>query len=306
MTDKHERENGMIKTTFASLALAGALLSGAAFAQDTTLPKIEKDQALHDRLPEEIKSSGKMISVNNGSFPPYEIVTGTELSGASADMTEALGQLLGIEIGHATVGGLPARLAGINSGRYQFAFGPVGDFKSREEANDFVDWVQEFVVFAVQKGNPQGITSLDTACGRRIAVMAGGSAERVIQKQSEVCQSEGKEPVEVQSFTDQPSSILAVRSKRSDAFFSSQAPLTYFVEQANGQLELTGTGQKNGFSDLYQGAVVPKGSPLAEVLRDGVQKLMDNGAYAAIMKKWGLEGNMIDKPGINLGGTLPQ
>lgn len=306
MTDKHERENGMIKTTFASLALAGALLSGAAFAQDTTLPKIEKDQALHDRLPEEIKSSGKMISVNNGSFPPYEIVTGTELSGASADMTEALGQLLGIEIGHATVGGLPARLAGINSGRYQFAFGPVGDFKSREEANDFVDWVQEFVVFAVQKGNPQGITSLDTACGRRIAVMAGGSAERVIQKQSEVCQSEGKEPVEVQSFTDQPSSILAVRSKRSDAFFSSQAPLTYFVEQANGQLELTGTGQNNGFSDLYQGAVVPKGSPLAEVLRDGVQKLMDNGAYAAIMKKWGLEGNMIDKPGINLGGTLPQ
>lgn len=228
------------------------------------------------------------------------------MTGASADLTDALGQVLGVKIEHASVSGLPALLAGVSSGRYQFAFGPVGDFKSREEANDFVDWVQEFVVFAVQKGNPKGIISLDTACGQRIAVMAGGSAEKVIQAQSEKCKADGKGAVEIQSFTDQPSSILAVRSKRSDAFFSSQAPLTYFVTQANGQLELTGVGQKNGFEALYQGAVVPKGSPLGPVLRDAIKLLIDNGTYAAIMKKWGLENNMIKEPGINLGGMLPK
>jgi polar amino acid transport system substrate-binding protein len=247
-----------------------------------------------------------MISVNNGSFPPYEIVTGTELTGASADLTDALGQLLGVKIEHATVGGLPALLAGVNSGRYQFAFGPVGDYKDREAANDFVDWVQEYVVFAALKGNPKGITSLDTACGQRISVMAGGSAERVIKVQSDKCKADGKEPVEVQSYTDQPASILAVRSKRADAFFSSQAPLTYFVSQANGQLELTGVGQKNGFEDIFQGAVVPKGSPLGPLFVDAFKVLMDNGTYGAIMKKWGLENNMIKQPGINLGGQLPK
>lgn len=289
----------------ACLAVASVMISGIAVAQESPV-KLPVNDALHAKLPENIRSAGKMISVNNGSFPPYEIVTGTEMTGASADLTDALGQILGVKIEHATVGGLPALLAGVNSGRYQFAFGPVGDFKSREEANDFVDWVQEFVVFAVQKGNPKGITSLDTACGRRIAVMAGGSAEKVIKVQAEKCKTDGKEPIEVQSFTDQPSSILAVRSKRSDAFFSSQAPLTYFVTQANGQLELTGVGQKNGFEDLYQGAVVPKGSSLAPVLRDAIKVLMDNGTYAAIMKKWGLENNMLKEPGINLGGTLPK
>ncbi|CAN7147807.1 ABC transporter substrate-binding protein [Mesorhizobium sp. LjNodule214] len=287
-----------------SFMLATVLLSGVAIAQE--VPKLAVDEALRAKLPENIRTAGSMISVNNGSFPPYEIVTGTEMTGASADLTDALGQVLGVKIEHATVGGLPALLAGINSGRYQFAFGPVGDFKSREEANDFVDWVQEFVVFAVQKGNPNGITSLDTACGQRIAVMAGGSAERVIQAQLEKCKTDGKKPVEIQSFTDQPSSILAVRSKRSDAFFSSQAPLTYFVSQAKGQLELAGVGQKNGFDNLYQGAVVPKGSPLGEVLRDGIKVLMANGTYAIIMKKWGLENNMIKEPGVNLGGTLPK
>ena len=289
-----------------SAAFAGLVLASPIRAQDATIPKQTVNEQLRARLPETIRAEGKMISVNNGSFPPYEIVTGTEMSGASDDLTEAIGQLLGVKIEHATVGGLPALLTGVNSGRYQFAFGPVGDFKSREEANDFVDWVQEFVVFAVQKGNPKGITSLDTACGNRVAVMAGGSAERVIQVQAEKCKADGKEPIVVQSYTDQPSSILSVRSKRAEAFFSSQAPLTYFVSQANGQLELTGVGQKNGFENLYQGAVVPKGSPLGPLLLDAIKVLMDNGTYATIMKKWGLENNMIKEPGINLGGTLPK
>ena len=288
------------------LALASLMISGSAFAEDASLPKLSVNADLRAKLPEALRTSGKMISVNNGSFPPYEIVTGTKLTGASADLTDAIGEILGVKIEHESVSGLPAILAGINSGRYQFAFGPIGDFKSREESNDFVDWVQEFVVFAVQRGNPKGITSLDTACGQRIAVMAGGSAEKVIQVQAEKCKTDGKSAIEVQSFTDQPSSILAVRSKRSDAFFSSQAPLTYFVSQANGQLVLTGVGQKNGFEDLYQGAVVPKGSPLGPVLKDAVKLLMDNGTYAAIMKKWGLENNMIKEPGLNLGGTLPK
>ncbi|MER8545423.1 ABC transporter substrate-binding protein [Mesorhizobium sp. M0684] len=285
-----------ISFIFASLV---TMLAQASFAQDIQKQSVNED--LRARLPEEIRTAGKITAVNNGSFPPYEIVTGTELSGATRDISDAIGQLLGVEIDHASVAGLPALLSGINAGRYQFAMGPVGDYPDRQKSNDFIDWVREYVVFAVEKGNPQGITSLDTACGKRIAVMSGGSAEKVIKQQAQKCTEGGKPAVEVQSFTDQPSSILAVRSKRSDAFFSSQAPLTYFVEQAKGQLELAGVGQANGFKDIYQGAVVKKGSPLGGVLLDAFKILMKNGTYAAVMKKWGLEENMIDAPGINQG-----
>ncbi|MER8367236.1 ABC transporter substrate-binding protein [Mesorhizobium sp. M0306] len=285
-----------ISFIFASLV---TMLAQASFAQDVQKQSVNED--LRARLPEEIRTAGKITAVNNGSFPPYEIVTGTELSGATKDISDAIGQLLGVEVDHASVAGLPALLSGINAGRYQFAMGPVGDYPDRQKSNDFVDWVREYVVFAVEKGNPQDITSLDTACGKRIAVMSGGSAEKVIKQQAQKCTEGGKPAVEVQSFTDQPSSILAVRSKRSDAFFSSQAPLTYFVEQAKGQLELAGVGQANGFKDIYQGAVVKKGSPLGGVLLDAFKILMKNGTYAAVMKKWGLEKNMIDAPGINQG-----
>ncbi|MEO3889002.1 ABC transporter substrate-binding protein [Nonomuraea sp. B5E05] len=261
-----------------------------------------KDQALYDRLPDKAKQAGKLVSVNNGSFPPYEIAgaDGRSLTGAAADMSEALGQLLGVKIEHVTVDGLPSSLTGIASGRYDFAIGPVGDFRDRQKSNDFVDWVKEFVVFAVLKGNPKKIGSLADTCGLRISVMAGGSAESVIKGQSQTCVKEGKPKISVQSYKDQPTSVLAVSSGRADAFFSSQAPLTYFVEQAGGKLELAGKGQSNGFDDLYQGAVVAKDSPLGDVLKDGIQKLMDNGTYDKIMDKWGTSDNKLDKAGVNL------
>jgi len=289
----------MRKTIRILASLTMALFADTAWSQ--ALQKQSLNGDLRARLPQEILDAGRMVAVNNGSFPPYEIVTGTELSGATKDISDAIGEILGITIEHASVAGLPALLSGINSGRYQFAMGPVGDYPDRQKANDFIDWAREYVVFAVEKGNPSNITSLDTSCGKRIAVMAGGSAEKVIKEQAEKCSAEGKPTVKVQSFTDQPSSILAVRSKRSDAFFSSQAPLTYFVQQANGELELSGIGQANGFKDIYQGAVVKKDSPLGGVLLDSFKILIDNGTYAQIMKKWGLENNMIDNPGINQG-----
>jgi polar amino acid transport system substrate-binding protein len=292
-----------IRKIVCATAVAMAMSQAPAFAQSTpaaAIPQQKANEDLRAKLPEEIKTTKKLVSVNSGSFPPYEIVTDTRtMTGASADMTDAIGQLLGVEIEHATVSGLSALLSGIKSGRYQFAMGPIGDFKSRQEANDFVDWVQEYVVFAVQKGNPKGIKSLEDACGARIAVQSGGSAEKVIKAQAEKCAADGKPKLEVQSYTDQPTSILSVRSKRADAFFSSQAPLTYFVQQSNGELELAGVGQKNGFDDLFQGAVVSKDSPLGPVLLGAIQELVKNGTYAQIMKKWGLENNMIPEPGIN-------
>jgi len=298
----------------ALVALAAATLTLTACTADpgsensaggTTATSSEqsKDQALHDQLPQNIKDSGKIVAVNTGSFPPYTIVGAdkTKIDGATGELADAIGQILGVTIEHETIDGLASVLSGMEAGRYDLDLGPVGDFPERQQQATFVDWVQEHVVFAVQKGNPKKIDGLETACGTRVAVQAAGSAEKVIKEQSNKCVADGKPAIDVQSYKDQPSSILAVQSDRADAFFSSQAPLTYFVQQSGGKLELTGVGQSNGFNDLFQGAVVPKDSPLADVLLKAIEQLHENGTYDAIMDKWGLEGNKLDKPGINLG-----
>lgn len=286
---------------FLPCALA-AFLSGQAIAHaESDIPVQQVDQELRTKLPKAILDSGHVVVVNTGSFPPYEIVSDNrELSGASADMGHALGQLLGIEFKHETVVGVSSVIIGLKSGRYHFGMGPVGDYPERQVSNDFVDYIREQVAFAVPHGNPNKIVDLASTCGFRIAVMAGGSAEKVAKQQVETCKKEGKPVLTVQSFGDQPTSLLAVRSRRSDAYFSSLAPLTYFVKQTNGALEIAGVNQYNGFADIYQGAILPKGSPLAPILLEALQKLYANGTYELIMRKWGLESNMLKTPGINL------
>ncbi len=261
------------------------------------------DQSLQDKLPQKIKDAKQIVAVNTGSFPPYTIVGADEskIDGASGDFAVAIGQILGVTVKHETIDGLASVLSGMQAQRYDLDLGPVGDFPERQQQATFVDWVKEYVVFAVLKGNPKHIDGLDATCGTRIAVQAAGSAEKVIKEQSQKCVSEGKPAVDVQSYKDQPSSILAVQSNRADAFFSSQAPLTYFVDQSKGALELAGEGKPNGFNDLFQGAVVPKGSPLADVLLAAFKTLHENGTYDAIMKKWKLDANVLQTPGINMG-----
>lgn len=265
------------------------------------IQKQEVSEELRNQLPEDILEAGSITSVNTGSFPPYTIVDGeNKVTGASADLAEALGQMLDVQIKHKTIDGLASVLTGMEAGRYDLSIGPTGDFPERQAQATFIDWVQEYVVFAVPKGNPHEIDGLETTCGTKVAVQAGGSAEAVIKEQASKCESDGKEKLEVQSYKDQPSAILSVQSGRADAFFSSRAPLTYFVNESDGKLELVGTESQNGFDDLYQGIMVPKDSELTDVILECLKELHENGTYDAIMDKWDLDGNKLDTPGINL------
>lgn len=66
----------MKTTTKLGLALAALLAPLAAQAEQA----MNKD--LNARLPEAIRSAGKMTDVNSGSFPPYQFVEGTNLTGS--------------------------------------------------------------------------------------------------------------------------------------------------------------------------------------------------------------------------------
>lgn len=289
-----------IRFTKAALsALVLSTLSFGAFAAD--IPVQQKDQALYDRLPAAIKEAGVLKNCVIGSFSPYTITRSDKtIEGAAIDLTKALSEVLGIPIETTKIAGHSAVMLGLKSGRYDVSLECVGDYPDREENYDFIDYVKEYVVFAVKAGNPHNIQTIDDTCGLRISVMAAGSAERVIKKQSEVCVQNGKKPITVLSFEGQAAPTMALSSGRADAFFSSQAPLTYFVGQSGGKLELAAVGQKNGFGDIWQGAVVTKGNPLAPVLLDAYRVLFKNGTYKAIMEKWNLGYNQLEEPGINL------
>ena len=261
------------------------------------------DKELASQVPEAIRTSGRIRNAVTGSFSPYSItLADRSIVGAATDLSTAIGQMLGLKIEYFKNPSFSGTLMGIKAGRYDANLEPAGDYPDREKLYDFVDFAREYVIFAVKAGNPKKVNDLADTCGLKVSVMAGGSAERVIKTQSEKCVKEGKAPVEVLAFDGQAAPAMALSSGRADAFFSSQAPLSYFVKQSNGRLELAAVGKSNGFGTIYQGATVNKDDPMGPVLLKCYQKLFANGTYEKIMRKWGLENNLLKEPGINLGG----
>jgi polar amino acid transport system substrate-binding protein len=266
---------------------------------------LTEDTALHNRLPANVISAGKLTVASFNAQPPWTVPSAdpNKFTGATADIATALQTLLGVQLQRQALPGLPEILAGISAKRYDFALGPVGDSAASEKQVDVVDWVKEKVVFAVPNGNPKKLQTLDDACGLKVGVIAGGSAETVLQNQTTKCKAAGKPAITIQDFAQQPQAILSVQSGRSDAYFSSEALLTYYVQQSKGALSLALTSQDNGFPNFYQGAVFPKdATQLRDVILDAFKELKTKGVYDAILNKYGLTYSIIDNFGVNLVG----
>jgi polar amino acid transport system substrate-binding protein len=284
------------------LLLAAIPLAACSSAPADVKPTSEAPASsgiLFDELPKRVQDAGFLTFVQY-TYPPYYIGDGDEQTGAAVELRDALADVLGVDVKAVTVAGLPALLTGLDSDRFDVALGPIGDTGKRQESNDFVDWVNEYVVFGVQKGNPTSLESLADICGIRLALLAGGSAEAVAVEQSTKCTAEGKEAVELQTYQDLPTMALAVQSDRADALFTSLGPLTYYVTQSAGALELAGLDDPNGFPLLFQGAALKKDSDLTKVIEKAFLQLVEDGTYEEILTSWDLQHNLLDQPGINL------
>jgi polar amino acid transport system substrate-binding protein len=69
----------------------------------------------------------------------------------------------------------------------------------------------------------------------------------------------------------------------------------YIVKQSNGQFKLSG----KPYGTAPYGIAIPKKSGLDKPVLEAVKVLMKNGAYDAILKKWGLSQGAITDPKIN-------
>ena len=295
--------------SFAALLAVGLVITGCATAETPQEEPAAAEpvmvQEIHDALPQKIKDAGKMTVVISGTNPPWWITDPGkvgEYTGAGAEMMDRISEIMGVEIEIAAVPDISGAFAAISSERYAFGFFPyadsVGGPRERPGA-EFVDVLQEVVPFLVPKGNPDGITSMDELCGVTVAALVNAAPYKVAEAQKAKCEAKG-ETLDVLGATNVPNGILAVRSGRADTFFTGGASLFYAAKESNGELEVVGEDAGNGFEGQFMGALLHKGSALTQPLLDSFQILFDNGEYESIMKEFGLDREMIDKPGVNL------
>ncbi|UNB56072.1 MULTISPECIES: ABC transporter substrate-binding protein [unclassified Mycolicibacterium] len=285
----------------AVFAAAGALaLSGCASntessgpSTSTTAASAAKVDEIANTVPEDIKSSGKLIVGVNLPYAPNEFKDASgKIVGFDVDLMNAIAATLGLtpeyrESDFAKI------IPSIQGDTYNVGMSSFTDTKEREQSVDFVTYFSAGIQWAQRPDSP---VDPNNACGKKVSVQATTTEEvDELPAKSKACTDAGKPAIDILKFDGQDAAANAVVLGQADAM-SADSPVTaYAIKQSDGKLEAAG----EIFDSAPYGWPVKKGSPLAQSLQQALEHLIETGDYKTIAANWGLESGMIDKPVIN-------
>jgi polar amino acid transport system substrate-binding protein len=256
------------------------------------------DEALAAKVPDAIKSDGKIVIGTDSSYPPNEFLDtdGKTVVGWDVDLFNAVAAKLGLKTEYQSAV-FDAIIPGIESGKYEVG---VSSFFITDERKQQVDMVSYYSVgtqWLTKKGNPSGIQP-DAACGKKVAVQTNTAQDTddVSSKRQEACKSAGKPAITIDRYQRQDQATASVVSGKDDATLADSPVMAYAVKQTNGQLELLG----DVYDTYNYGIVVKKGqAEFAQALAGAVKALITDGTYKTILEKWGVQAGAIDNPAAN-------
>jgi polar amino acid transport system substrate-binding protein len=255
------------------------------------------DEALAAKVPDAIKSDGKIVIGTDSSYPPNEFLDadGKTVVGWDVDLFNAVAAKLGLKTEYQSAV-FDAIIPGLQSGKYEMGISSFTINDERKKQVNMVSYFNAGTQWGTKKGNPAGVQP-DDACGKKVAVQTATVQETEdLPKRQAACKSAGKPAITVDSYQDQGQATAAVVSGKDDAMLADSPVVAYAVKQTNGQMELLG--------DIYDAApygflVKKDQTEFAQATADAVKALISDGTYKTILEKWGVQAGAIDNPAVN-------
>lgn len=237
-----------------------------------------------------------LTAAADATYAPNEFVAsdGHSVIGMDPDLGHALGKVMGVKVNFVNAS-FDTIIPGLQSGKYDLGMSSFTDTKARQKVVDFVTYFSAGTSFYVKAHGGPAIGSLADLCGHSVAVERGTTQADAAAMQNGKCTKAGKPGVGVHVYPDQNSANLAISSGRAQIGMADSPVADYIVKKSNGQFKLTG----KPYNTAPYGIAIPKDSGLAKPVLAALKKLMANGTYAAILKKWGIQSGAITHPAIN-------
>jgi polar amino acid transport system substrate-binding protein len=169
------------------------------------------------------------------------------------------------------------------------------DTKEREKTVDFVTYFSAGTSLYVKAQGGPAINTLSDLCGRKVAVEKGTVQQDYATGQSKKCKTAGRPAVDVLTFPDQNGANLALSSGRGEVGMADSPVAAWLAKKSGGRLTVAG----KPFGTAPYGVAIPKGTGMPQPVLDALKVAMANGAYDAILRKWGIQDGAIHDPVIN-------
>ncbi|MFD5825581.1 ABC transporter substrate-binding protein [Lentzea sp. NPDC060358] len=295
----------LLVTSLLVLGLAACGSTSDTSSQTSTPPSsdlgsVKKDDKLAALLPPEIASAGKLRVGSNIQNPPNNFYDqdGKTPLGSEVDLVKAISAKLGLTAEHSDMA-FSSLITSLETGRVDVTMAAMNDTAERQQKIDFVDYFTSGITIMVQKGNPQGVKSVDDLCGKGIAVNLGSSQEQFAKEQSEKCKASGKPEVQLSVTDSDTGNQNQLRTGRVAAILNDLPTAVYVSKTAgDGQyFEVVPLAPING--GPYGIGVNKKNAQLSEAIKGALQSLIDDGTYEKILTTWDIKQGAITKAAIN-------
>lgn len=267
----------------ASAVLTGCAGSTSATESPTASATVHED--LKAMLPEEIRKSGVISVATPLNNPPAVMADASgHATGIAAEVAAGMGNVLGVKF-EFTESAFAGVIPGLQSGKFDVSMGVIGDTPERQKVLDFVDLMVNKSVLLVQKNNPDGITDLESTCGKSIGVLAGSLQIPKVKQASDACTAAGKSSIQINEYASTPDGQAQVASGRVAAYIAPYLILNHTAKTAgNGEtFELAAASYPENPWAIGLGK--DRGQ-FAEALQGALLTMVKDGSYAAILNKY--------------------
>jgi len=289
-----------------ALTVSALLLAGCASSTPTATNTATTAAGVDAKAAALVPAQYKTAGINAGSDIPYAPMEMFDSKnnpiGFDVDLINAIGAKLGVSVKFEKQS-FDSLIPSLQAAKHDVAMSSMSDTIDRQKVLDFVDYFNGGASLMVSKGNPNGVKSLNDLCGKPVAAEAATWEVDLLNTQSDTCKKGGKAAIEVLSLPGDTDAQNAVRSGKAVAYLADSQLAAYNVKVAgNGSYFDLVIDPANPFgyeSGLIGIGVLKSNSKLTAALQAGLQSLMDDGGYAALLKKWNLESFKVDSATIN-------
>jgi len=319
MTVWLHRRTRRVAAVLAVLALAGVLTAcgdddattttaAATTTAATTTPTGEYEYyaepvaELVALLPDSIKERGVLkVASMDASIPLSYVDTDGTVKGMDVDFARALAEMFGLEHEHSAAP-FDALLPGLEAGRYDLVQGEFYIRAERLEVADFVtDW-STFSAFATKSDSPLEPQAPIDLCGLKVGVMSGSAEQAQIVPVQEACAAAGLGEIEVQAFSQQAQSFLALDSGRVDVVVTGVELMVAAIDQGQA---IKYSGKFAGGPTAIAVARTEDSAQMLAAVQAGFAYMIETGVYAQILEKWGTSFGAITAPEIYTENSTP-
>ncbi|WP_128566030.1 ABC transporter substrate-binding protein [Methylobacterium crusticola] len=257
------------------------------------LPALAAAQA----LPPEIAASGTLKVAIVPNYPPMEFkdpATG-RLTGFDVDLGEALARKLGIALAWQETS-FDQMMPALATGRVDAILSGMTDLPTRHDTAGFVDYLRSGPQFFVRKAREAEFKDMASLCGRSVGASRRTSFPREIAAWSDAhC---GGNPIKFVGTEGSADARTQLRQGRIDAAVQGNETLPYVMGLEPGAYVAVGTPIALQFTGV---ALPAKATGLQQAVAGALDALIADGTYRALLAKWQLGDNAVDKATLNAG-----